>query len=48
MAILVLLVVLAVLFLVVGLIVTAIKWLSILALVFVVLALAQGYRARRR
>jgi hypothetical protein len=47
MAILLLLVVLAVVFLVVGLILTAIKWLAILALIFLVLALAQGYRARR-
>jgi hypothetical protein len=47
MGVLVVLILLAVVFLVVGLIVTAIKWLSILALLFVVLALAQGYRARR-
>jgi hypothetical protein len=47
MTILVVLVAVAVLFLVVGLIVTAIKWLTILALLFVVLAVAQGYRARR-
>lgn len=48
MAILVMLIVLAVILLVVGFIITAIKWLSILALLFLVLAVAQGYRARRR
>ncbi len=37
----------AVVFLVVGLIVTAIKWLTIIALVVGVLALAQFFRERR-
>ncbi len=48
MTILLVLILLAVVFLIVGLVITAIKWLTILALLFVVLALAQGYRARRR
>lgn len=48
MQILVILVVLAAIFLAVGLIVTAVKWLSIIALLFLMLALAQHYRERRR
>jgi hypothetical protein len=38
----------AVVFLVVGLIVTAIKWLMIIALIVGLLAIAQFYRERRR
>ncbi|MDQ2748170.1 MAG: hypothetical protein ABI775_09880 [Pseudonocardiales bacterium] len=38
----------AVVFLAVGLIVTAIKWLTIIALIIAILAIAQFYRERRR
>lgn len=38
----------AVVFLVVGLVITAIKWLTIIALVVGLLALAQFFRERRR
>ncbi len=38
----------AVVFLAVGLIVTAIKWLTIIALIVAILAIAQFYRERRR
>lgn len=38
----------AVLIVVVGLIVSAVKWLTIIALIVGVLALAQYYRERRR
>jgi hypothetical protein len=37
----------AVVFLVVGLIVTAVKWLTIIALIVGILAIAQFYRGRR-
>jgi hypothetical protein len=48
MQIIVALAILAVAFLVIGIIVTAIKWLVILAVVFGVLAAAQYVRERRR
>ena len=37
----------AVLFLVVGLVVAAVKWLMIIALIVAILAIAQFYRERR-
>ena len=48
MQIVVALLLLAVAFFVVSLVITVVKWLSILALIFVVLAIASGLRGSRR